>query len=133
LRKQVEIHPFTDYAAYLANLASCHAAVMPLTNDIFNRCKSAVRVLDAAAVGVPVIVPDVGDFSAVVRQGKTGFVLSQDQAQNGGWYTALDQLASDRPAAQAMGANAALDLRQNWTARNTPPIIEPEVIKWVRA
>mgnify|MGYP001057026227 CR=1 FL=1 len=133
LRKQVEIHPFTDYAAYLANLASCHAAVMPLTNDIFNRCKSAVRVLDAAAVGVPVIVPDVGDFSAVVRQGKTGFVLSQDQAQNGGWYTALDQLASDRPAAQAMGADAALDLRQNWTARNTPPIIEPEVIKWVRA
>lgn len=133
LRDQVETHKFTDYADYLTNLAGCHAAVMPLTDDIFNRCKSAVRVLDATAVGVPVIVPDVGDFSAVVKQGKTGFVLSQDQARSGGWYNALDQLASDRPAALAMGAAAASDLRRNWTARSRRPIVEPEVVKWVRA
>jgi len=133
LRAQVESHKFTDYAGYLGHLASCHAAVMPLTDDIFNRCKSAVRVLDAGAVGVPVIVPDVGDFAAVVKPGKTGFVLNGDQGQNGGWYDALDHLAQDRTAALAMGAAAAKDLRRNWTARLRRPIIEPEVVKWVRA
>ena len=125
---RVEAHPFTTYDGYLATLAGADCAVMPLTDDIFNRCKSAVRVIDAASVAVPSIVGTVGDLANVVRHGETGFVAQEP----GDWAAALDNLARDRAAARAMGKAARTDLEQVWSASDAPHIISPEVMDWVR-
>lgn len=126
LKPQTERHAFTTYDGYLAALARADCAVMPLTDDTFNQCKSAVRVLDASAVAVPSVVSPVGDMAHVVRDGSTGIVVRSDQ----GWFDALDELAKDRNGTAAMGAAARTDLIENWCAAPTPGIIEPEVIRW---
>ena len=127
LKPQIERHDFTTYGDYLAALARADCAIMPLTDDTFNRCKSAVRVLDASSVAVPSIVASVGDMANVVRDGDTGTVLEADQ----GWYDALNTLANDRATTSAMGASARADLIENWSAAPTSQIIEPEIIRWV--
>ena len=128
LRSRVETHDFTSYDQYLATLAQADCAVMPLTNDIFNRCKSAVRVIDAASVGVPSIVGTVGDMSNMVQQGKTGFVADSPSA----WGDALEDLAKDPNATRAMGQAARSDLETRWSGSDAAHIIDREIIDWVQ-
>ncbi len=129
LRDRVEPHKFSTYPDYLATLATVDCAVMPLTDDIFNRCKSAVRVIDAAAVAVPSLVGRVSDMAQMVRDGETGRVLASGDS----WRDALEALAADRPACAGMGRAARADLQSNWTARPGLPIVEQPVLDWVLA
>ena len=126
---RVETVKFSTYTKYTAALARAHCAVMPLCDDIFNRCKSAVRVIDAASVGVPSIVGTVGDLQNVVQDGKTGFVATSPPA----WQRALETCAADVAATRAMGAAARADLETRWQASDADHIIAPELIKWVEA
>ena len=99
---------------------------MPLTADIFNGCKSAVRVLDAAAVGVPSVVADVGDLTFAVKPGETGFVAT-DAAS---WTAALEDLA-ESGRARRMGQAARVMLEARWQASDAAHIIAPEILRWV--
>ncbi len=127
LRDQVETYPFTTYDQYLENLAQADCAVMPLANDTFNKCKSAVRVLDAGAVGVPSIVGTVSDMAYVVDDQKTGFVISARYS----WLTALENLETDQKATREMGLQARQNLELVWSAKLDLPIIDPEIVGWV--
>lgn len=127
LRNRVETHGFSNYETYLQTLARADCALMPLTDDIFNQCKSAVRVIDAASVGVPSIVGTVGDMQAMVAPEKTGFIARTPQD----WGTALETLARDPAAARALGQAARTDLEQRWSSSDAAHIIDPEVIEWV--
>ena len=126
---RVEAHPFTTYDNYLITLAKADCAIMPLTDDLFNVCKSAVRVIDAASVGVPSLVNTVSDMANVVIDGETGFVARTEDD----WGTALNTLARDRKRAAAMGAAARKDLETNWSANSDAHVIAPEVLEWVKA
>ncbi len=128
VQDRIEIRPFTDYDTYLRHLAMADVAVMPLADDLFNRCKSGVRVIDAAAVGVPSIVGTVGDLATLIKPGQTGFIANT----HSDWSAALDQLAQDRKAANQMGRNARLELENIWAARASDPIVDPEMISWVK-
>ncbi len=129
LRDQVEAHPFTTYPDYLTNLATCDCAVMPLTDDIFNRCKSAVRVIDAAAVAVPSVVGTVGDMANMVQDAKTGRVMAPQDS----WRDTLEAMAADRAATGRMGQAARAALEKTWSGQAGPAIIDPEIMAWVRA
>lgn len=126
LRARSEMHPFTGYDGYLNMLAQADCALMPLADDAFNRCKSAVRAIDAAAVGVPAIASDLGDFPNVITDGRTGLIAAQ-----GGWSTALHRMAADPAGARAMGHAARRDLDARWSCGQAPRIIAPELLKWV--
>ncbi|WP_168161454.1 glycosyltransferase [Oceanicola sp. S124] len=129
LRQQVECHPFTGYAAYLTHLSGCDVAVMPLADDLFNRCKSGVRVIDAASVGVPAIVGKVSDMQAVVENGVTGRVLGPGRD----WASALEDLARDPALCRDMGNRARQTLEQRWSARLDLPVVDPEMLRWIAA
>lgn len=125
---QIEIHGFADYADYLALLAQADCAVMPLLDDLFNGCKSAVRVLDAAAVGVVSVASDIGDMCAVIREGETGHLIGAD----GDWRAVLEKLAAQPAATAAMGQAAQAHLRTQWDGQPTPPVTEPKLLDWAK-
>lgn len=128
IRNRVTCKPFTSYDGYLRWLASADCAVMPLRDDAFNRAKSAVRVLDAAAAGIPAIIGMIGDLSAPVKHGETGLVLEDGES----WLDALETLARDRALCRAMGKAAAETLERDWSACTGQPVIDPEMIQWIR-
>lgn len=123
LRSRASVEPFRDYTAYLAGLARANCAIMPLIDDAFNRCKSAVRVIDAASVGVPSVVGSTGDGSAMVREGETGLIAACDD-----WYDVLERLARDPDRTRAMGTIARSDLEKRWSAQTALPVLEPNFI-----
>lgn len=128
LRGRVESHAFASYSAYLETLSTVDCAVMPLTDDAFNRCKSGVRVIDAAAVSVPSLVGTVSDMASLVRDGGTGRVLAPGDS----WRDALEAMAQDRRGTAAMGQAARADLETAWSARAGLPVVEQAVIDWVK-
>ncbi|MCB2117469.1 MAG: glycosyltransferase [Rhodobacteraceae bacterium] len=126
IAQRTETRPFLGYDAYLDALASADCAILPLGDDLFNRCKSGVRVIDAASVGIPSIVSNIGDAPTLIEPGKTGIVAGPGQ-----WLEALETLAADRKATAEMGRAARRALEESWSARMAPPIIDPEVRDWV--
>ena len=129
LKERCAFLKFSSYDRYLAALAQADCAVMPLCDDAFNRCKSAVRVLDASAVGVPCIVGRVGDQTEVVRHERTGFVAATAED----WMAALRRLAEDPGSAARMGRESRAELERQWRASDRPHIIAPGLIDWVEA
>lgn len=129
LRRQTETHGFAGYDTYLATLARADCAVMPLADDLFNRCKSAVRTIDAGAVGVPSICGMVGDCADMIEDGRTGLIARDAQ----GWSTALNHLADDTQTRRAMGLRARQQLERRWSGRAEAQIIDRALLDWVLA
>lgn len=129
IHAQVKAVKFASYPKYLAQLAQADCAVIPLCDDIFNRCKSAVRVLDASSVGVPSIVSAVGDLSEVVQHEKTGLVARSPND----WGDALEAFHRRQGDAARMGRAARQELEARWSGQAAPHVISPELLSWVEA
>jgi glycosyltransferase involved in cell wall biosynthesis len=95
------VNPKALYAQYQA--LQLDIALAPIVPCRFNECKSPVKVLEAAAIGVPVVATDFGPYRCVL-QGTTGLkVADNDQDE---WEQALIHLIDDADERVAMGARA---------------------------
>ncbi|WP_299728147.1 glycosyltransferase [uncultured Tateyamaria sp.] len=127
LAARTETVPFSTYEEYLTALARADCAVMPLLDDTFNQCKSAVRVIDAATASVPSIVSPVGDLPEMIEPEVTGFVaLSKED-----WPTHLTAFADDPEQTTRMGRSARHALETRWSGSETNRIVDQEILDWV--
>lgn len=127
LAEQVEHQPFRDYDQYLAALAGADAVLVPLADDPFNACKSAVRVLDAAAVARPVIASPVGDLAHAVVPGETGWLAQRPDD----WAAALRALAALPDRGRSMGLAARQALQRDLSAPEAAGVTDPGLLAWL--
>jgi glycosyltransferase involved in cell wall biosynthesis len=84
------------FTSWVENVPAFHAAIdfdvslAPLRPSPFNRSKSPLRVLEAAALGIPVIASDFGPYAEFVRDGETGFLASRPHEWTGHLRALLD-------------------------------------------
>ena len=128
VRARTVIRPFCDYAGYLKRLASADCALIPLADDVFNRCKSGVRAIDASAVGVPTVTGDIGEAGMLVDHGTTGMIVSPGP---GGWVEALERLAADPGGTGRMGDAARAAVEADWSARLDAPVLDRDIVREV--
>ena len=128
LRTRTDAHPFLNYETYLNALARADCAVMPLADDVFNRCKSAVRVIDAAAISIPSVVGSVGDQPKMIDDSRTGYVARRHED----WLTKLTTLAENPEQTKQMGAAARQALEAEWSGQDGAHIVDPVNIEWVQ-
>ena len=60
-------------------LCRSHIGIMPLADDAFSRGKSAFKLLQYQAAGLPVVASPVGENNFVVENGQNGFLASGDE------------------------------------------------------
>ena len=96
-------------------------ALAPLRPHVFNRSKSNLKALEAAALGIPIIASDCGPYPDFVEHGKTGFLVKRDHE----WGKYLRELANDEAMREEMGAAAKAKAR-DWT-------LEGNIDKWKSA
>jgi len=70
--------PIADYPTYLRLLAAAEIAFLPLADSEFNRAKSDLKFIEAAACRVAVLASPVV-YAGVIAPGKTGYLFN-DQA-----------------------------------------------------
>ncbi len=64
----------------------------PLSDDPFERCKSDLKYLDYAALGIPGVFSDVRPYRETVRHRETGLVVPNEPDA---WAAALGEMAGD--------------------------------------
>lgn len=74
----------------------------PLVPSVFSRSKSAIKALEYAALGIPVIASDVEPYRDFVLHGVTGFLVRYDHE----WLKYLGELAADAGLREEMGSKA---------------------------
>lgn len=85
----------------------------PLTPGVFNQSKSAIKALEYAALGIPVVASDEGPYREFVEDGVTGFLVKYDHE----WGSRLRDLVNDEDMRTEMGA-AAKEKARAWTIQD---------------
>jgi glycosyltransferase involved in cell wall biosynthesis len=85
----------------------------PLVDSTFNQSKSAIKCLEYAALGIPVIASNVGPYRQFVLDGVTGFLVRSEHE----WGRRLYELSQDEPMRVEMGVKAR-ELASQWTVQN---------------
>jgi len=90
--------------------------IAPLVDSPFNRCKSAIKAMDYAALGLPVLASEVAPFRGSLADGQGGTLVRNTPVA---WHAALALLAGDprRRRALAEGGRAALHARHTLAAQ----------------
>ena len=102
-------------------LPRCHAGVMPLpANDDFAAGKSAYKLLQYFAAGLPAVASPVGENRVVVEAGVTGFPAESE----GEWREALRRLVSDAETRGGMAVAARAEAVEKYSVRRIAPDIE---------
>jgi glycosyltransferase involved in cell wall biosynthesis len=75
----------------------------PLADTPFNACKSAIKTLDYAALGLAVLASDTEVYRGSVADGPGGLLVRND---SGAWYRALLRLVQDHLLRRELAAGA---------------------------
>jgi len=84
--------------------------IAPLRDNLFNRCKSAIKFLEYSALGAPGVYSRLDPYAGVVEHGQNGFLASDLDE----WREYLSHLIEDPYLRRQMGAAAQETLRQGW-------------------
>jgi len=66
--------PFVTIEEYPDMLAAFDIGLAPVVKGRFNRCKSDLKFLEYAMVGVPTVASDIETYERSIRHGETGFL-----------------------------------------------------------
>ena len=120
-RGRLTFMPWTpDLDTHYKRVSRFDVALGPLAPTLFNRSKSALRAIECAALGVPIVVSDVPAYRGWVEQGVTGFLARNRQEWLGAMLTLRD------PAARLEMGAAARERAAAWTIQANPS-------KWIEA
>jgi glycosyltransferase involved in cell wall biosynthesis len=95
--------------------------IAPLAYHAFNKSKSDLKVLEYAALGIPVVASDFGPYSQSVQHGVTGYLVKRPHE----WGKYLRELVEDADARRELGENA-----RRWAATRT---VQGNVWRWEAA
>lgn len=85
----------------------CDVMLAPLCNDMFSKCKSSIKVLEAAAFSLPIICSNEEPYKEFIRE---GVVYSSD----GNWDGRIKYLIKNPKAGVKMGQRLNEYVRENF-------------------
>lgn len=94
-----------DYRAYASRLAGLQvdAALVPLEDSTFNRCKSNIKWLEYSCLGIPGVYSKVGPYVESIEHLRTGLLTENSEDS---WFDAMMCLLSRRREAARMAERA---------------------------
>jgi glycosyltransferase involved in cell wall biosynthesis len=95
----------------IEDICSFDLGVMPLSDDPWSRGKSATKLLQYMAAGVPAIASPVGVNSEIIKDGINGF-LAGDDAE---WREKILCLARDKALAQGIALEARKTVERDYS------------------
>jgi len=118
---QVESFPWNNSLDEYWQTVSMQLGIGPLRDTEFNRCKSPLRAVEYAALGIVAVLPACPTYDGWVHDGQTGVLIKPHQTLRG----VLAGLAADPQACLKMAA-AAREWAANWTT-------EANLSTWLKA
>lgn len=121
---RIKTSPFSSYRGYFQALSEVDIVVIPLVDDTFNACKSAIRFLEAALLEKACVVSAVGDFLNVVEHGRTGYIA----AGSDDWQHYLGDLIERADRRQQLGRQAWHSVTRTQSTAAVSDGLAPELL-----
>lgn len=83
-----------DINSYADIYNNYDVALAPLADNIFNRCKSELKLIEAGWMGKAVIASDIPPYSDVIEHGVDGFLVKPHR-NNIDWFVFMKRYAED--------------------------------------
>lgn len=93
--------------------------IMPLVDDLFQRGKCGLKLLQCMAAGLPTIASPVGVNAEIIEEGVTGFSASSDAE----WRVALHALVGSPELCASMGRAGRQRCEANYSVRSWLPVL----------
>jgi hypothetical protein len=93
-------------------LPGWHIGLAPLLDTPFNRCKSPIKAMDYAAIGLATLASDAPAYRGSIADGPTGQLVPNDPVA---WYAALDWLIRDQALRRSIAGQARLAFAEQGT------------------
>jgi len=110
---------YADFARFVAT-RSWTAALAPVSDSLFENCKTSVKYREYAAARLPGIYSDTALYNVDVVHERSGLLVANDAAS---WLAAIERLVDDEALRQHIIANAYQDIverhEQGAVARHT--------------
>ncbi len=88
---QIIYRDFSTYEEYLAAIQKCKVIVAPIAQiNSFSHSKSNIKLLEAAAVGTPMIASPISEMNFVIESGFNGWIAEDKED----WLSVLQQVLS---------------------------------------
>jgi glycosyltransferase involved in cell wall biosynthesis len=97
-----------DIYSYVGGYNFVDVCLAPLRDTTFNRCKSELKIIEAAAMGKALIASDVYPYNTVLRHGENALLVKESRPRD--WYKAIKTLANDSEMREALAANLQVDV-----------------------
>lgn len=110
---RVECHDWVNYLVYPYKLACLNLDIglCPVTENEFNRNKSAIKYFEYSVLKVASIASDWPPYSPCITNGKDGLLAKPDQ-----WFSAMEELILDKEKRIKLGENAYENIYENHNA-----------------
>ena len=96
------VAPDWDVGAYWAMLSQVDVNIAVLKPSLMADCKSAIKWLEAAMLGIPSVVSSTATYREVIRPGETGLICATPDE----WTAALERLVADAALRRRIGVQA---------------------------
>ena len=94
---------YPGFVNWIVRQPAWDIGLVPLEDSPFNRCKSAIKTLDFAALGLALLASDVAVYRGSVADGPGGMLVTNTEDA---WYLALCRLVRDSYLRRALGQGA---------------------------
>jgi glycosyltransferase involved in cell wall biosynthesis len=94
---------YPAFVSWIRTLPSFDIGISPLRSNPFNSCKSDIKLLDYAALGMVPVLSDLEPYRATVQHGKDGFLVPDS---SDAWFATLDELVRNADLRERVRHNA---------------------------
>ena len=110
---------FEKFMRWLPETIDWDIALVPLENSPFNQCKSELKFIELAVLGLPGVYSDICVYNTVVEDGVDGFLASNEDE----WIEKIEMLILDKNLRKTIRQNALNKVLTDY-------IIEDRINKW---
>jgi glycosyltransferase involved in cell wall biosynthesis len=112
---QFEFHKWVDTQAhpYRTAIADADISIIPLVDNEFNRCKSAIKFVEMGALKIPSVVSMVSPYKEMIDLKEDNGVFIENNSKDG-WYMGITALIKDAELRKKIGQNAYDTVKENF-------------------
>jgi processive 1,2-diacylglycerol beta-glucosyltransferase len=100
---------YTKFATYFVK-QECDFLIAPLADNLFNRCKSPIKLFEYTALGVSGIFSNITPYSNIIKHGKNGLLASNLEE----WENCIIQLIENPSLRHEIAYKVQNTIRKNW-------------------
>jgi glycosyltransferase involved in cell wall biosynthesis len=114
--KKIKFIPYVPIEEFHKTIQAlkCDIGIATLKENLFNQCKSSIKVLEYASCSIPTIASDVYPYSNCISHMENGILIKKEKE----WIGALKLLIEDHNLRLTLGKNIHTYVNKNFTYKN---------------